>query len=195
MRDERVAAQPGGRSERTQADEPTTTIPLDSMRQARYAAAVSGTIEVGMNLLPPVAARTPPATESFAGPKPRRPWSAKFGDALRGLKRGIRGHSSFSVHFFFAVLVAAAALVLNCAPLEWCLLIGCIGMVLTAELFNSAIETIFHGLDEATKPRVRNCLDIAAGAVLMASVAAALIGSIVILNRLATLLFHAPVPQ
>jgi len=47
-----------------------------------------------------------------------------------------------------------AAIVLRCDPLEWCLLLGCIGMVLTAELFNSALETLFRGLDEATKTRV-----------------------------------------
>ena len=65
-------------------------------------------------------------------------------------------------------------------------------VVLTAELFNSALETIFHGLDEATKPRVRNCLDIAAGAVLLASLTAALIGAMVFLHRLAALLGPSP---
>src|SRR5436305_471435 len=83
--------------------------------------------------------------------KPRRPWRHKFGDAFRGLKLGVRGHSSFFVHFFFAALVLAAGTVLRCELLEWCALLGCIGMVLTAELFNSAVETVFHGLDETTK--------------------------------------------
>src|SRR5436305_10294167 len=82
---------------------------------------------------------------------PPRSWRAKFGDAFRGLKLGIRGHSSFSVHFFFAALVIAAAIVFRCEPLEWCLLIGCIGLVITAELFNSAVETLFRGLDPETK--------------------------------------------
>src|SRR5438445_13838140 len=84
-------------------------------------------------------------------PRPRRPWRAKFRDAFRGLKLGIRGHSSFSVHFFFAALVLAAAVVLRCTVIEWCILLLCIGLVLTAELFNSAIETLFRGLDESTR--------------------------------------------
>src|SRR2546425_10548962 len=83
--------------------------------------------------------------------KPRRSWRAKFGDAFRGLKLGVRGHSSFFVHFFFAALVIAAGIVLRCEPLEWCLVLSCIGLVLTAELFNSAIETLFHGLDASAK--------------------------------------------
>lgn len=120
--------------------------------------------------------------------KPRRPWKEKFRDAFRGLKLGVRGHSSFFIHFFFAALVVAGALVLRCEPQQWCLLLGCIGLVLTAELFNSAIETLFHGLDPASKARTKTCLDIAAGAVLMASLTAAIIGTIVFLQRLAAIL-------
>src|SRR6266852_5096451 len=117
-------------------------------------------------------------------PRPRRSWRAKFHAAFRGLKLGIRGHSSFFVHFFFTALVVAAAVVLRCDVLEWCLLLGCIGMVLTAELFNSAVETLFRGLDETTKSRAWPCLDISAGAVLMASLFAVLVGGIVFLRRL-----------
>jgi diacylglycerol kinase len=124
--------------------------------------------------------------------KPRRSWRAKFRDAFRGLKLGVRGHSSFSVHFFFAALVIAAAIVFRCEFLDWCLLVGCIGLVLTAELVNSAIETLFHGLDERTKARVSATLDIAAGAVLLASITAVVIGCIVFLHRLAVLFFPSP---
>jgi diacylglycerol kinase len=119
-----------------------------------------------------------------AAPARKRPWRHKFGDAFRGLKLGIRGHSSFSVHFFFAALVVAAAIVLRCNLEQWCLLLGCIGLVLTAELFNSAIETLFRGLDEAAKSRVWPCLDIAAGAVLLASITAAIIGAAIFLRQL-----------
>jgi diacylglycerol kinase len=124
--------------------------------------------------------------------KPRRKsgrrWRDKFRDAFRGMKRGVRGHSSFFVHFFFAALVVVAALALDCRLLEWCALLGCIGMVLTAELFNSAIETLFHGQDEATQQRTCHALDIAAGAVLLASLTAAAIGLLIFGNRLAHLL-------
>jgi diacylglycerol kinase len=121
---------------------------------------------------------------SVPGPR-RRTWRVKFATAFRGLKLGIRGHSSFAVHFFFAALVIAAAIVFRCSLLEWCLLLGCIGMVLTTELVNSAIETLFQGLDEAGKARVWPCLDIAAGAVLLASITAAVIGSLIFLSKLA----------
>jgi diacylglycerol kinase len=119
--------------------------------------------------------------------RPARTWRRKFGDALRGLKLGIRGQSSFFVHFFVAAVVIAAAMVLHCDLVEWCLLIGCIGFVLVTELINSAIETVFRGLDAATRERVWPALDIAAGAVLLASVVAVLVGLIVFINRLSAL--------
>jgi diacylglycerol kinase len=116
-----------------------------------------------------------PGTE----PMPRRLWRHKFRDALRGLKLGIRGQSSFFVHFFFTALVIVAAVVLGCKLEQWCLLLLCIGVVLTAELFNSAIEALFRGLDESGRRRAWPALDIAAGAVLLASVIASIVGCLV----------------
>ena len=135
----------------------------------------------------------PQATASWDVPegrpagRPRRSWRHKFRDAFRGLKLGVRGHSSFSVHFFFAALVVAAAVVFRCDYLDWCLLLGCIGFVLTAELFNSAIETLFRGLDESFKTRGATALDIAAGAVLAASLTAVAVGILVFAHRLVVL--------
>jgi diacylglycerol kinase len=119
--------------------------------------------------------------------EPRR-WRDKFREALRGIKFGVRGQSSFFVHFFFAALVVAAALVLHCQLIEICVLLGCIAMVLVAELFNTAIETLFRGLDEEARDRVWPCLDISAGAVLLASSFAAVIGTLIFASRLGGML-------
>src|SRR5207248_6395971 len=130
-----------------------------------------------MTLLhPPTVTRS--LEEAPPRPKPRRSWRGKFADAFRGIKLGVRGHSSFFVHFFVAAGVLLAAIVFGCNLLEWCLLLGCIGLVLTAELFNSAIETLFRGLDDETKSRVWPALDIAAGAVLLASISATVVGAL-----------------
>jgi diacylglycerol kinase len=120
--------------------------------------------------------------------RPRRSWRLKFAAAFRGLKLGVRGHSSFSVHFFFAALVVAAAVALGCDLTQWCILLGCVGLVLTAELFNSAVETLFRGLDEEAKSRAWPALDIAAGAVLLASLTACVIGLVVFGSCLLTML-------
>lgn len=137
-----------------------------------------------MHALPPM----PEQEESPQPQRPRRPWSHKFRDALRGLKFGIRGHSSFFVHFFAAALVVAGAIAVQCTLIQWCLLLMCIGLVFTAELFNSAIETLHRGLDAETRERTWKCLDIAAGAVLTASLTAAAVGLLVFGKSLAVML-------
>ena len=120
--------------------------------------------------------------------KRKRGWGAKFADAFHGLKFGIQGQASFFVHFFMAALVLAAATVLRCSVSDWITLLFCIGLVLTAELFNSAIEALFHGMDERTKARSYRCLDIAAAAVLLACITSVIVGGLVFFHRLAELL-------
>ena len=126
----------------------------------------------------------PPATR----PTNRRFWRDKFREAFRGIQLGIRGHSSFSVHFFCAAAAVAACVALNCRLWEWCVILLCVGGVFTAELLNSAVETLFRGLDPETKGRWNGCLDIAAGAVLTASLFAALVGGLVFGNRVGELM-------
>lgn len=115
----------------------------------------------------------------------RRTWLDKFRDAFRGWKFGVRGQSSFAVHFFMAILVVLAAALLRCDAWEWCLLVACIGGVLTAELFNSSVETLFRELPQEIRDRAWPALDIAAGAVLMASLTAAIVGLVIFVPRLA----------
>lgn len=119
---------------------------------------------------------------------PRR-WRDKFREAFRGVKKGARGQSSFFVHFFFAAVAMAAAAALECGLWEWCAVVGCIGLVFTAELLNSSIETLFRGLEQESQNRVYHCLDIAAGAVLVASLTAAVVGAL-IFGRKLLLMFH-----
>jgi diacylglycerol kinase len=137
-----------------------------------------------MPVLPPLSEQDDIAEEK----RPRRPWAQKFGDAFRGLKHGVRGHSSFFVHFFMAALVIAAAVPLGCSFEEWCLLLLCIGLVLTAEMINSAIETLHRGLDPQTRERTWKALDIAAGAVLLASITATIVGGLIFGKQILKLL-------
>ena len=117
----------------------------------------------------------------------RRPWTRKFADAFRGLKRAVRSQSSFAVHLAAAVCVVALAAFFRVSAGEWCLLAGAIAMVLAAEIFNSAVESLARALGPAWNPRVRDALDMASAAVLMAAVGAAVIGLIVFAPHLLTL--------
>lgn len=96
----------------------------------------------------------------------------------------MRGQSSFFVHFFVASLVIASALVLRCDLKEWALLMGCIGIVMVTELVNSAIESLYALLPLESREGRYAPLDIAAGAVLLASIFSVVIGCLVFVPKI-----------
>jgi diacylglycerol kinase len=111
-------------------------------------------------------------------------WGQKFAHALRGFKLGIRGQSSFFVHFFVASVVIVAGFVLQVERWEWSVLVLCITVVLAAEMFNSSLEHFGRAVEGSFNPELGRALDIAAAAVLVTSIGAAIIGAIVFLLRL-----------
>jgi diacylglycerol kinase len=115
---------------------------------------------------------------------PRRTWGAKFGDAFRGVRCGMRGQLSFRVHIFMAIAVIVAAVVLRAQLWQWCALLLCIAGVLTAEMFNSAMEHFAKAVEKDQNPRIGDALDTASAAVLIASIGAAIIGAMIFIERL-----------
>jgi diacylglycerol kinase len=120
-------------------------------------------------------------------PRRKRSWPKKFRDAFRGLAVGVRGQSSFRVHFLAALAVIAAAAVMRVTLVEWCVLLLCIAVVLTAETVNSALESMAKAITHEPCPHLGGALDIGSGAVLLASVGAAAVGAIIFINRLGPL--------
>jgi diacylglycerol kinase len=105
-----------------------------------------------------------------------RTWSRKFADSFRGLGRAVRTQSSFAVHLLMAAAVVAAGGFFRVSAQEWCLLALAIGLVLMAEIFNTAIESLARAPGSRRHPRLRDALDMASAAVLAAAIAAAVVG-------------------
>jgi diacylglycerol kinase len=122
-------------------------------------------------------------------PAGQRTWREKFGDAFHGLKAGVRGQSSFFVHFFMAALVVATGVGLGVDSLaEWGVLITCITVVLCCEMFNSALESLARAITSEVDPHVGTALDIGSAAVLVAALGASLVGAAIFANRLGLLI-------
>lgn len=111
--------------------------------------------------------------------KATRCWIDKFSDAFRGVGYGVCGQSSFTVHFFFTVAVIVAGLWFQITRVEWCILVLCITVVLAAEMFNSALESVGRAIDTQLNPDLGQGLDTSSAAVLLASAGAAVTGAIV----------------
>lgn len=117
-----------------------------------------------------------------------RPWKQKFADAFRGLREGVRGASSFRVHFLVAAAVLTAAAVLRMDTVQWSVLLLCIAGVLAAEMFNSALEFMARSITADENPHIRDALDIASGAVLTAAFGSSAVGVVLFGHRAGHLL-------
>jgi diacylglycerol kinase len=88
------------------------------------------------------------------------------------------------IHALAALLAIVAGFALSITAIEWCLIIGCIGLVFMAEVFNTAIETLTNLVSPEFNPLAGKTKDLAAGAVLIAAITAAVIGIIIFLPYL-----------
>lgn len=115
----------------------------------------------------------------------KRTWYQKFHCAFRGLRLGIRGQTSFLVHFTVAGLVLIAGAVFRVERTEWCVLVLCITIVLAAEMFNSALEHLARAVDRSENRHLGSALDIGSAAVLTAAMGASAVGCLVLVYRAA----------
>lgn len=107
-------------------------------------------------------------------------WPRKFGHAFRGTWRAVRSEDSFAVHLPVALAVIVVAAALRIPPRDWAPLVAAIGAVLVAELVNTAIESLARALGPRRHPRIRDALDVASAAVLVAAASAVVIGLLVL---------------
>lgn len=104
--------------------------------------------------------------------------------AFDGVLYAVKAERNLVIHFAMAALVTTLAFALRCTPVEWYILIILFGLVISAELINTAIETVINLVSPQYHPLAKLAKDTAAGAVLVMSVAAAVIGIIIFAPKL-----------
>lgn len=102
-----------------------------------------------------------------------------FGYAWQGIKDCVGKEQNLSFHLIASATVVAAGFIFGITRIEWMVIILCIGVVIAAELFNTAIEKLVDLVSPDRHPLAGQVKDIAAGAVLACAVAAAIIGLII----------------
>lgn len=109
---------------------------------------------------------------------------ASFGHAIRGIGRLLLTQTNARIHACAALSVMAAAWWLRVSPVEWSVLFLAIGLVFCAEGLNTAIEFVVDLVSPQWHALARDAKDVAAGAVLLASLAAAASGGVILLPKL-----------
>jgi undecaprenol kinase len=96
----------------------------------------------------------------------------RLGFALQGLRWALRHERSIRTHALATVVVACYLAIQRPPAVWWALAALSIALVVVAELINSALETLIDHLHPDIHPTIGAAKDIAAGAVLVASVMA-----------------------
>ena len=109
-------------------------------------------------------------------PKRNPSWVKRFIHAIHGILYGFHTEKNFRFHVIAAIIVMLVAFLLQISRLEWICVLFAIGIVMGAELLNSAIERTVDLVTEEFHPLAKSAKDLAAGAVFVVSMIAALIG-------------------
>ena len=109
-----------------------------------------------------------------------------FTYAFAGLKVAFRDEHNMWIHGTATVCVLVAGALLGLSAMEWVAVAIVIGMVISAEVVNSALERTADFVKAERDDRKRDIKDLAAGAVLICAVGAAVVGVIIFLPYLIT---------
>lgn len=114
------------------------------------------------------------ARNDFIGP---------FRIAYNGIVHTFRTQRHMRVHLYMTLIVVLGAMVLNMRIREILVLLFMVTFVLVAEMFNSAIEAVVDLVSPNYNPLAKFAKDISAGAVLVTTTMAIIVGSLILLGE------------
>jgi len=127
-----------------------------------------------------VAEPAPPTPERLRPPEGLwRRRVASFGHAGRGVWSALRSEVHLRFHALATVVVIGLGFYCEITRLEWALVAISVACVWSAELMNTAIESLTDLASPAYHPLAGKAKDVAAGAVLLAALGALVVGALV----------------
>ncbi len=107
-----------------------------------------------------------------------------FKYALEGFYTALIKEKNMKVHILIMFIVLFTGIFLNISPIEWLFILLAIALVLSSELINTAVELIVDELFPTIHERAKTIKDISAASVLVSSVFAAIVGTIIFLPKI-----------
>jgi diacylglycerol kinase (ATP) len=108
-----------------------------------------------------------------------------FNFAFEGIVHALRTQRNMRIHFGVALSVIILALIVSVSRIELIALLISISFVLVAEMLNTAIEGAIDVATTAFDPMAKLAKDVAAGAVLIATINALAVGYLVFADKVA----------
>ena len=107
-----------------------------------------------------------------------------FKYAIEGIISSFRTEQNMKIHIFIMILVIILGIVLKLSALEWIILTIVIALVISAELFNTTIETVVDMITKEKNEKAKLAKDVAAGAVLVLAIGSVIIGLIIFIPKI-----------
>lgn len=103
--------------------------------------------------------------------------------AFRGIITAIKEERNMKIHVSIATLVVILGLLLPLNKIEWFSIIIIISLVISAEIFNTAIETVVNLVSPKYNELAKKAKDLSAGAVLVLAICSVIIGLIIFIPK------------
>lgn len=104
-----------------------------------------------------------------------------FKYAFEGFVSALKEEPNLKIHFVIGLIVLMVGFYFNISQLDWIILITMIGLVVSVELTNTAVEAVVDYLIKEQHPGAKIAKDISAAAVLVTAVTSAIVGLIIFL--------------
>lgn len=119
------------------------------------------------------------------GKRPSHPtFKRSFLFAVQGFRTAVRQERNIKVMLVGGAAALLLGVMLNIDPLSWAIVLLCCGVVISAELLNTAIETVVDLVSPEFHPLAGRAKDIAAASVWVLCVLVALVGALVFANAI-----------
>jgi len=121
--------------------------------------------------------------------KEKKAWSMvkraqSFTHAFRGIRLFFLTTPNAWIHTFILAIVVLAGFFFQVSTMEWLVLLLVFGLVLVAEALNTAFEIDINLTSPEYHPFARDTKDVAAGAVLLASIISVIVGLVIFLPKI-----------
>ena len=103
-----------------------------------------------------------------------------FQHAFHGIGYIFRTQRNAQIHLVIALIIVMIALGVGLPLTHWAILVLTIGLVITTETLNTALEVAMDHLSPAIHPEVKIVKDVSAGAVLLAALTVVAVGLLIL---------------
>lgn len=107
-----------------------------------------------------------------------------FKYAFEGFKVVFKSEHNLWIHIALSFIAIALGFLLEISHGEWIGIVLCIGMVISAEIFNTAIEHIANFIQPNQDIKIKHIKDLGAAGVFTAAFAALIVGLIIFLPKI-----------